>query len=81
MFHVVKEGRGKEGRKSNCKKATGGMAVVMGEMFCISVIWILYPVFLIVLQFCKMFLVGEMQKGNRGSLYYFSADESIILSQ
>ena len=78
---MVKEGRGKEGSKSDCKKETGGMAVIVGEIFCISVISILYPVFHIVLQFCKMFLVGEMQKENRGSLYYFFADESIIISQ
>ena len=57
------------------------MAVMVGEIFCTSVILILYPVFHTVLQFCKMFLVGEMQKGNKGSLYYFFADESIIISQ
>lgn len=78
---MVKEGRGKEESQSDCKKATGVMSVVVGEIFSISVISILYPVFHIVLQFCKMFLVGEMQKGNRGSLYYFFADESIIISQ
>jgi hypothetical protein len=54
---------------------------MVGEIFCISVILILYPVFHTVLQFYKMFLVGEMQKGNKGSLYYFFADESIIISQ
>lgn len=54
---------------------------MVGEIFCTSVILILYPVFHTVLQFYKMFLVGEMQKGNKGSLYYFFADESIIISQ
>lgn len=42
---MVKEGRGKEGSKCGCIKATGGMLVVMGETFCIFIIPILISQF------------------------------------